>query len=398
MSKKPIAPRAARPDNRRPAPAASDAGKPSGSGPREPSRWQSGPGPRSDTRARADARPAPRTGAPARSRHQPQADDVRTRDRAVPARAEEKRPDWAAPDEDDLDPADLLDAPDAPNAPNASEMQDPAPTADAPAAAKAYIRNLLPSEMKVYGRNAVHTIWSRRPHDIARVYLDEDSIRNFAMLLKWCAQNKKAYHVVPGDELAKIAASVHHEGIVIIAKMPRQLGGDRDFLDRIAAHTGPLPLLYLDGVQNPHNVGSILRVAAHFGVPCVAGRAGELPRLTASALRIAEGGAEHVPTVALSNPEATFTQLRRDGIPLIATSSHAEHDLYSVQLPPRAVLAVGSEGEGMSPHLLRNAAMVVRIPGTTAVESLNVAVATGLLLGEFWRQHRSGSQGRMDRL
>jgi TrmH RNA methyltransferase len=192
--------------------------------------------------------------------------------------------------------------------------------------------------------------------------------------------------VLEAAELEKVAASVHHEGIVILAQ-------ERPFLDEdsLAARLSKAPTgtaaLYFDGVKNPHNIGSILRVAAHFGVPAALGRQGELSRLTPAALRVAEGGAEHVELCPLAQPEKTLPSLAKAGWPLIATSSHEGQSLYETKLPHHAIFAVGNEVSGMSPKLMRSADLLIKIPGTGAVESLNVAACASILLAEHWRQH-----------
>ena len=242
-------------------------------------------------------------------------------------------------------------------------------------------------EIKVYGANACLALWQNRAADIVRVYVAEDRLRDFGPLLKWCASQKRAYHVVSGDDLARIAASVHHEGLVLLAREPRRLA-DEDLAARVAKLPQASCLVYLDGVGNPHNVGSIIRVAAHFGVPFLLGREGELPRLTPAASRIAEGGAEHVLLAALRRPDATLATLKAAGFAVVGTSSHASASLYEGPLPARSLVVLGGETGGASPGLLAACDHVVKIPGTGAVESLNVSVAAGLVLGEYWRRHK----------
>jgi TrmH RNA methyltransferase len=247
----------------------------------------------------------------------------------------------------------------------------------------------MTGEMKVYGRNACLALWQNRAVDIIRIYVVEARLKEFGPLLKWCAREKKAYHVVSPDDLAKVAQSVHHEGVMILAREPRRLR-DEDLASRVQALTGPACLVYLDGVGNPHNVGSIVRVGAHFGVPLVLGRAGQLPRLAPAAVRIAEGAVEHVPFLELQRPETAFELLRKAGFSVVATSSHAPASLYGGPLPARSVIVLGGETGGASDALLKAADYVLQVPGTGAVESLNVSIAAGLVLGEYWRRHRSG--------
>ena len=144
--------------------------------------------------------------------------------------------------------------------------------------------------------------------------------------------------------------------------------------------------MYLDGVENPHNLGSILRTAAHFGVAAVAGKAGELPPLSPAAVRVAEGGAEIVPVCDLAEPAGDLRRLAAAGFTIVAASSHRGLAPAATRLAGKIVLVLGSEGKGVSPVIARVATAHVCIPGTGSVESLNVSVAAGILLAEAWRQ------------
>ena len=171
---------------------------------------------------------------------------------------------------------------------------------------------------------------------------------------------------------------------MILAREAPRISVD-DWLAGIAAKTISGPFLLLDGVQNPHNFGSILRSAAHFGCGGVIGEAAQLPPLSAAALRVAEGGAESVPLVAVEDPFATLGALKKLGVRVVSTTSRAEMPIAAAGLSRDVVLILGSEAEGVSPRLARLADLQVRIPGCGAVQSLNVAVACGIVLAEACR-------------
>ena len=249
-------------------------------------------------------------------------------------------------------------------------------------------------ELKVYGLNACHALWTHRAEDIIRVYVTPERMREVGPLLKWCAARRKAYHVLSYEELATVAHSVHHEGMVLLARMPLPTTDDGLLHDLARSKDQAQALLYFDGVENPHNIGAICRVAAHFGTPWIVGADEHLPRLTSAAVRIAEGGTEHVRLATLKEPRSTLARLRAElGFELIATSSHGTASIHDQPLPRRALIIMGGEVGGASPERLSDASRIVKIPGTGAVESLNVAVAAGLILGEHWRLHAAGARG-----
>jgi TrmH RNA methyltransferase len=237
------------------------------------------------------------------------------------------------------------------------------------------------TEQKYYGIHACLTLWEKRPYDVIRVYVHESNIKQFTPVLKDCALQKKAYHVVSTEELNRVTDSVHHEGVCILAKELAPLTFD-EFLKTLT--DSKICLLYLDGVQNPHNIGSIMRTCAHFGIPYILG---DQLALGASACRIAKGGAELVRFVQLDQPLVAIEKLKKMGFGLVSTSSHKGASLYQQKMPARAILAFGSESTGMSKELQKLSTQHVQIPGTGHVESLNVSVATSLCLGEYARQH-----------
>lgn len=240
-------------------------------------------------------------------------------------------------------------------------------------------------EIKYYGLHACLSIWERRPKDIIRVYIDPSNVKAFKQLLKWCADQKKAYHIVPAEEINKVSDSIHHEGICILAQELAPVTPEQ-FLASIAQKE-KVCLLYLDGVQNPHNLGSIIRSCAHFGITHILGEQGKLPALSPSACRIAKGGAELVQLVSLTNPLQTLQKLKSRQFAFIGTSSHAKTPLYNFTFPPKTILAIGSESQGISKTFQSLSLSTLQIPGTGQVESLNVAIATSLCMAEYCRQH-----------
>ena len=253
--------------------------------------------------------------------------------------------------------------------------------------------DLHPSEMKVMGLRAVLSVFAHRPAAIVRAYVHPDRMAQLRELLRELAGRRVAYHVVDSEELRRVAASDHHEGVVLLVKR-RPLVGRDELLDLVARGSGPLTLLALDGVDNPHNIGAILRVAAHFGVPAVLLEAIEGDGLSSALVRTAEGGAELVDVAIVGELDQVLGRLAGLGFAIAATSSHARDSLFEARLPERIVFVVGGESQGVSEHILERATHRLAIPGCVAIESLNVATATAVLLAESFR--RRSFQGDRD--
>ena len=237
-------------------------------------------------------------------------------------------------------------------------------------------------ELRYYGLNAVQAVFAHRPEAIRKLYLIESRIPQLQPLLAWCVQNRIGYRVVEEADLGKLAASSHHEGIVadVLRVEPLSLSAWLESLP-----PGPVLALWLDGVGNPHNFGAILRSAAHFGVSAILQSQESTLAVSGAAARVAEGGAENVPLVRMGEREAALSQLRGAGFQLAATIVRGGEDLFATPLPQRLVYVMGAEGEGMDPQLAAACDLRLSIPGSGAVESLNVAAATAVFLAEWQR-------------
>ncbi|HVI26081.1 MAG TPA: TrmH family RNA methyltransferase [Xanthomonadaceae bacterium] len=242
------------------------------------------------------------------------------------------------------------------------------------------------AELRLYGLNAVRAAFARRPQALRKLYLAEARIPQLQPLLKWCVAHRIGYRVVEEADLHKLAASAHHEGVVADVLREETLPLS-PWLRDLAP--GPHCALWLDGVGNPHNLGAILRSAAHFGVSAVLLPKASTLALSGAAARVAEGGAEAVPFVRLGREDNALAQLRGAGFALAATVVSGGDDLFAARLPERLVYVLGAEGEGMDRGLAAACDLRLSIPGSGAVESLNVAAATAVLLAA-WRQRLAG--------
>ena len=245
-----------------------------------------------------------------------------------------------------------------------------------------------PREQRLYGLNACLAAFAHRPDALRKVYLSEARIPVLKPVLAWCVQHRIGYRVVEEGDLDKLTASRHHEGVCFDVRRPEPVALDA-FLAGLPAAPARSLLLWLDGVGNPHNLGALLRSSAHFGVHGVLTPRAAALDVSGAAARVAEGAAEVVPLVQADDPASALASLRKHGYALAATVPRAGESLYAAVLPARLVLVFGAEGEGMRDEMIDAADLRLTIPGSGAIESLNVAASVAVLLGEYWRQHAS---------
>lgn len=243
-------------------------------------------------------------------------------------------------------------------------------------------------EARWYGVNACLAAFAKRPQDLRKVYLTESRLGTMKPVLAWCVQNKLGYRVVETADLDKLTGSRHHEGVCFdMLRHPAQ--SLQQLLQAQPSSPAPSLLLWLDGVGNPHNLGALLRSAAHFGAGGVIVPTASSLDLSGAAARVAEGGAEAVPLARVDDATAAYASLREAGYAIAATVPRNGDDLYSTALSSRLVLVFGAEGEGISDALIAAADLRLGIPGSGIVESLNIAASAAVTMGEYWRQRQS---------
>ena len=243
------------------------------------------------------------------------------------------------------------------------------------------------SELRVFGLHACLAVFQRRRAAVRKVYLEKDRLGALREVIAHCVANRIGYRILPGEELEKLTKSQHHEGVCFeVLRAPLQSLDDA--LAAIAP-AAPAWFAWLDGVGNPHNLGAMLRTAAHFGCAGLI-----LPRdaglgLSGAACRVAEGGAEAVPLIGIDAVEPAIAQLHRRDFALLATVVRGGEDVFASAMPRRAVVVMGAEETGMSAALQARCDRRVGIPGSGAVESLNVSAAFAVFAALWAAQSRS---------
>ncbi|HEY0210128.1 tRNA/rRNA methyltransferase [Acerihabitans sp.] len=243
------------------------------------------------------------------------------------------------------------------------------------------LRRQRAEETRVYGENACQALFKSRPDSIVRAWFVQSVTPRFRDALRWMAANRKAYHVVEEEELALASGTDHHGGVCFLIK--KRIGLDAGtYLDKALDKDC---VLALEDVSNPHNLGAMLRSCAHFGVKGVM-TSDSAALESGAAVRTAEGGAEHISSIHTDDLFSDLDLFRQAGYTIVTTSSHKGASLGKVNMPAKMVLVIGQERAGLSDAIVKQADLAISIGGTGRVESLNVSVATGILLAEWWRQ------------
>jgi len=241
-----------------------------------------------------------------------------------------------------------------------------------------------------YGIHAVRVLLARNPERIRRLLVTSGRDAARLVELKSLAQRAGVQVGATDDaSLDRLADGGRHQGVVAEIT-PR--GGDPEtqLEEALEAAQGAPLLLVLDGVQDPHNLGACLRSADAAGVTAVIVPRDRAAGLTAVARKVAAGAAETVPFIPVVNLARALRDLKERGVWLVGTDDAADRTLFEADLTGPLALVMGSEGEGLRRLTRECCDQLVSIPMAGAVESLNVSVATGVVLFEAVRQRSVG--------
>ena len=187
------------------------------------------------------------------------------------------------------------------------------------------------------------------------------------------------------DRLQKLSGSHRHQGV---AARVETLTVSSSLDDTLDAAAGPVLILVLDGITDPHNLGACLRVADGAGAHAVIAPKDHAVGINATVAKVASGAADTVPYFMVTNLARTLGELKERDIRVIGTSDDAQQSLYDLDLTGPVALVLGAEGSGMRQLTGKTCDELVRLPMAGAVESLNVSVASGVCLYEAVRQRR----------
>jgi 23S rRNA (guanosine2251-2'-O)-methyltransferase len=189
-------------------------------------------------------------------------------------------------------------------------------------------------------------------------------------------------------DITRLAGTDHHQGVALRIESFSYAELD-DILAAWKERGGESMIVVLDGIQDPHNLGALIRSAASAGAECVVIPRDRAAGVTATAEKVAAGAAETIPIAQVTNIAVTLDQLKDAGFWIYGADEKSGHSLYSQKLTGNIALVIGGEGEGIRPLVRKKCDVVFSIPLAGGVGSLNASVAGGIALFEAVRQRLS---------
>ncbi|WP_045855570.1 23S rRNA (guanosine(2251)-2'-O)-methyltransferase RlmB [Teredinibacter purpureus] len=237
----------------------------------------------------------------------------------------------------------------------------------------------------IFGIHAVQSLLNSAPKRITELLIVKDRHdQRIKKVLAAATSYQVKVRIVDKRDLDALCEGTH-QGVVAYA-IPGRTYDEKDLLDLIeSSETDPL-ILILDGVTDPHNLGACIRSADAAGVHAVVVPKDNSAGLNETARKVACGAAETVPLVVVTNLARAMKKIQEKGVWIAGAAGEADVDIYSANLTGPRAIVMGAEGDGMRRLTRETCDDLVKIPMAGSVSSLNVSVATGVVLFEVVRQ------------
>ena len=207
-------------------------------------------------------------------------------------------------------------------------------------------------------------------------------------LIELARENNIPIRFASRHDLDRLTRVVTHQGVVARVASAEYADAD-NLLESIAARVGeasePL-VLVLDGIEDPHNLGAVLRTAECAGVDGVFIPERRAVGLTETVAKASAGAIEHLPVARAVNLSRLIDQLKENNVWVVGTATDAETNYTDWDWTRASAIVMGGEGAGLHRLVREHCDAVVKIPVQGHIESLNVSVATGVILYEVLRQ------------
>jgi len=246
----------------------------------------------------------------------------------------------------------------------------------------------MPGESRtVHGIHPVLEALRAHAGEVERVYVIEGSVppRAAAEILTRAREANVRVERVPREKLAAMVDGGVHQGVV--ARMREFAYAELDdVLARAKASGRPALVVVLDGLQDPHNLGAVIRSADALGAHGVVLGKDRSVGVTPTVARASAGAVEHVPVARVTNVSRALEELKAAGLWVAAADPQGDQAVWEARLDGPLALVIGGEGAGVRPGVLKHCDLRLRIPMAGQVASLNASVSAALLLYEVVRQ------------
>jgi len=241
----------------------------------------------------------------------------------------------------------------------------------------------------IYGINPVLEALTADRQTLNKIMIaDGKEGASFHTLRQLAREKGIPVHFSPKEVLNKLAGTEHHQGVLgISAASPYSTW--EDLLQKVRLAQGHAVVLILDSIEDPQNLGSLIRTAEACGVQGIVLPKDRAVGITPAVVKTSAGAVVHLPVVRVTNLANTLEELKKEGFWIVGADPRGDQNLYAMKFDMNVGLVIGSEGKGIRPLVLKKCDYRITIPMKGKVSSLNAAIAGAVILFEILRQQLS---------
>lgn len=257
---------------------------------------------------------------------------------------------------------------------------------------KLHHRSARNKDIFIWGVHPVLEALKALPHSVKEIFVEKGKKgRRLEDLLKVAQQNR--IPVTLGQATSegthrKAEPSEQERSQGVSARIILPTLSLEELLAKLRKNETPPLILALDSIQDPHNLGAIIRSAVAAGVNGLILPKDRSASITSTVIKVSAGAAFHLDICRVTNLVSSFKVLKKEGIWIFGTAKDSSQAVYETDLTVPACLVIGSEGKGLRPLVAEHCDMYISIPMQGSLDSLNASVAAGIILFETVRQRR----------
>lgn len=241
--------------------------------------------------------------------------------------------------------------------------------------------------MNFEGKNAVFELISSKNKTVEKiVVLDKTTDERHRQIVKLARDNGIKVEFASKIVLDKLSETGHHQGVIAVASDYVYYDLFEE-IEKAKNASKRITVVLLDGVEDPHNLGSIIRTGECCGITAVVIPKNRSVSVNETVIRVSAGALAHVPVCKVTNIAQTIEKLKEFGVWVYAADMDGE-EMYNVNLKGDVAIVVGGEGDGVSKLVRDVCDGIVSIPMAGKINSLNASVSASIMLYEIYRQNK----------
>ena len=238
---------------------------------------------------------------------------------------------------------------------------------------------------QIEGRNSVLELLET-DKDINKIFIEKGEKHGSINKIIGIARDKKIVTIeVDRNKLNQMAKTENHQGVIAIVP-PFNYCEVEDILEEAKSKNEAPFILILDGIEDPHNLGAIIRTAETAGVHGIIIPKRRACSVNSTVYKVASGAVEYVKIARVNNLKDEIQHLKENGVWVYGTAIEAKKYYYEEGLKDPVAIVVGNEGEGMSRLVRENCDVLLKIPMKGKISSLNASVSAGIVMYEVVKQ------------